>query len=358
MNTTSTEVWITSSVISFILLLLNLSIVIKECETRKSKDVLFASKYLALWSGLCMITAPIASLFCTLQYCPGFCYIPSYVYRIVAFAQLLFVGYYQLSRLYYCFARDKVYSNKGYPTCTFVIMFGMPIICYFALIYFISDHHIISCGIDDKYQAYHTNSQTMRHPKFASRASVIALGIFIIWDFVTLMLYIHKIRMFTTYCNPETQIKNRILSILHKIAIVTLFYHFMELLILVCIRLISTLTVIDSTVTVINFIALLYNYSIYVIMDHNEKSYQLFLNILFKSKLYFVCYCCCKPMIIQQLDDIRSTELKVMESRTDNTSANPTIDNTAYGTTIHDISANHAKIVVRERPFSDVTTVN
>ena len=86
----------------------------------------------------------------------------------------------------------------------------------------------------------------------------------------------------------------------------------------------------------------------YIMLDHNKKSYQWFLEILYGFRLYFVCYCCCKKMIIQQLNDIREEECTTnvddnKGSKKDNCLQ---IENTEYGTKINDISVNHAKIEI------------
>ena len=349
MTTVYPEVWIPTCIISLIFFLLTFRLVIKERKARKSENIQFTTKYLAFWSALCITTAPIASLIGTLRYFPGFCYISAYLFRINAFAGLIFVGYYQLARLYYCFARDKVHSNKGYPNWLFLIMFAIAFVFYFTFIFFNLDHYTISCGINNKYQAYYNKSRPVRDPKWISYVSVIALAVCIIWDLVTLMLYIYKIRVFTKCYNNNTKVENRILSILYKITIITLFYHFVEILTLFCVFWLTKITPIIDGVTVVNFYALLYSYSMYIMMDHNKKSYQWFLKILYKFRLYLVCYCCCKRMVIQQLDDTQLLEQTMADNKNKNP---PTIENTEYDTTMHDISVNHAKIQIRQTQFS------
>ena len=328
--------------------------VFKECKSRNSGNILFTTKYLALWSALCIATAPISSLTGTLRYFPGFCHIAPYVFRITAFAGLIFLGYYQLSRLYYCFARDKVHSNKGYPNWLFVIMFAIAFLFYFTFIFFNVDHYTISCGINNKYQAYYNKSRPLRNPKWIMPVSTIALVVCIIWDLLTLSLYINKVRMFTKFYNNDTKIKNRILLILNKIIIITLFYHFVQILTLFCVFWLTKVTSIIDGVTVANFYALLHSYSMYIMVDHNKKSYEWFLNILYRSRLYFVC-CCCKRIVIQQLDEIQLLESTVGEKKCAHPSA---IEHTEYDTETHDISVNHAKIKTKEPHISLEIIIN
>ena len=76
-----------------------------------------------------------------------------------AYPQQTTLGFYQLSRLYYCFARDKVNSSEGYPNWVFIIMFAYAIVCYVAILFFSIDHYVISCGINGRYQTYTTDKQ-------------------------------------------------------------------------------------------------------------------------------------------------------------------------------------------------------
>ena len=93
----------------------------------------------------------------------------------------------------------------------------------------------------------------------------------------------------------------------------------------------------------------------YIMLDHNQKTYRWFLKILYSFRLYFVCYCCCKKMITRQLNNIRLMESTIVDD--DKRDNYPKIENTNYETKVHDISVNHAKIEIR-RQFSVETTNN
>ena len=350
------EFWIPLCVIVFIFFLLNTRLVFKECKTRKSKNITLTTKYLALWSILCMIFGSISLLFITLSDFPGVCYISLYLARIFTFGQPLTLEFYQLSRLYYCFARNQVYSNNGYPNWLFVIMFGVIIICYMILVFLIMDHYVISCGINNRYQAYE-NVQYFRNQQLYPYAATIAVAGYIIWDVITLMLYIFKIRMFTKSTNSkDDKVKNRILSILNKITIITLFYQFIAFLIGAITSFLPNRNLYRIVIEgLISLIFILYSYSIYIMMDHNKKSYQWFLKILYRFKLYFVCYCFCKKRLMEQLNEMRM-DLTTINDKSDRDS-HQQIEKTEYDTKMHDITVNHAKIEVRNLEFSVETTI-
>ena len=69
------------------------------------------------------------------------------------------------------------------------------------------------------------------------------------------------------------------------------------------------------------------------------------MKILYGFRLYFICYCC-ERMIMPQWNDLRLLELAIDEdNKKDN---NPQIENTEYGTEVHDITVNHGKIEMRD----------
>ena len=351
--TTPPEIWISSCSLSFILLVLNTRLVSKEYKRRRAGNITFTTKYIVLWSILCMILGPTCLLVITLKQIPGFCYISLVIFRLTLYAQPIILGLYQLSRLHYCFAREKVYSNKGYPNWLFLIMFGYAIILYSGISFFSIDHYVVSCGINNRYQAYE-NYKYLMHKNSYPFAIAICTVMYIIWDVTTLMLYIYKIRMFTkSKQGTDDKVKHRILSILNKITIITLFYQFVAILLtLAWYLLVYTNHRLIACIPTY-FSPLLYTYSMYIMLDHNKNSYKWFLKILYGFRLYFVCYCCCNKRITQQWNDVRSMDLSLADNSGDNC---PQIDNTIYDTKTHDILANNVQI--RFQALSIETTIN
>ena len=96
----------------------------KEWQKRRA-GVNFTTKSLKIWSALCIFSGPLIGFCIFALYFDGFCYFTWYFIGVTILYQPVFMGLYQLSRLYYCFANNQVYSNKGYPNWLFNIMFGL-----------------------------------------------------------------------------------------------------------------------------------------------------------------------------------------------------------------------------------------
>ena len=342
---TEPEIWIPYSVIGFIVFMLNSCLVFKECKMRKSENITLTTKYLALWSMTSMMAGSISLLFETLTELPGFCYVSRTASRAFLYLQPITIGFYQLSRLHYCFARNQVYSDKGYPDWLFITMFGVAIVLYVSEVIISIDRYVASCGINSAYQSY-INYQYLRDKELFQFLMSIISGVFVIWDVITLILYIYKILLFTnSKYGKDDKVRNRILSILNKITIITLFYQVMSILIVIHWALLHAEhpnRLFDRILTCLP--QLLYGYSMYIMLDHNKKSYNCFLKILYRFRLYFVCYCCCKQMIFQQWNDIQLMELTITDDKQNNC---PNIENTEYGTKVNDTKVNRPEIEFR-----------
>ena len=342
---TEPEIWIPYCVIGFVVFLLNSCLVFKECKMRKSENITLTTKYLALWSMSSMMAGSISLLFEILMEFPGFCYVSRAASRAFIYSQPITFGFYQLSRLHYCFARTQVYSDKGYPDWLFITMFGVAIVLYVFEIIISIDHYVSSCGINYEYQSY-INYQYLRDKELYQFWMSIIMGVYVIWDVTTLILYIYKIRVFTnSEHSKDDKVRNRILSILNRITIITLFYQVMSISIVIYWVLFHAEhpnRLFDTVLTCLP--QLLYGYSMYIMLDHNKKSYNCFLKILYRFRLYFVCYCCCKQMIIQQWSDIQLTELTINDNERD---VCPNIETTDYGTKVNDTIVNPPKIEFR-----------
>ena len=93
----------------------------------------------------------------------------------------------------------------------------------------------------------------------------------------------------------------------------------------------------------------------YIMLDHNKKSYESFLKVLYRFRLYFVCYCCCKQMIIQQWNDIQLMKLTINDDNKRDKCQN--IVNTEYDTKSYDTRVNPPEIQIRGS-FSTKTITN
>ena len=196
-------VWISKSVIGLFTMIINFVIFKKEWKKRKSKKINFTNKYLQIFSFITIIFGVLYG-FCTfLLPFNIFCHFASPMNITCIICECLFMGYYQLSRLYYCFSSHKIYSNKGYPNWLFIIMYIFGILLSFTgiLSTWLSENILRSCGINKKYQ-YFENKYTIFNKLFQDIWYVGPL-IYILWDFTTLLLYIFKIRSFKKYKSSE-----------------------------------------------------------------------------------------------------------------------------------------------------------
>ena len=101
----------------------------------------------------------------------------------------------------------------------------------------------------------------------------------------------------------------------------------------------------------------------FIMMDHNHRTYEKFLRILRVTKLYWLGCCCCKHMVIQQVDEMNETNMRHLSVDNDNVIAatgrlkRSITEETVYDVTVHDIKPDHAKIEVRrmEPSFNQLT---
>ena len=336
----------------------------KEINKRRSGDAIFTTKYLKIWSILCIISGFIAAFGAASYFIDGFCYINRWVWMISLYNQYVFMGFYQLSRLYYSFANDKIHSKKGYPNYIFIIMFTVGIIFMITIYPFHASHVVTHCGIGDKL-VYHEQVKISTVDIEGFYFSVITFGGALIWDFITLALYAFKIRVLyqarknmVTSSNAYSpsqvendQVQTRILSILYKIAIITLFYEFVFFMVLSFVTIAAELKV--TWLYYVSFCLsndipiLTLTFCMFIMMDHNHGTYGRFLRILYVTKLYWIGCCCCRYMVIQQVNEMNKE--MTMHLKSDNGKKRASItEETVYNVSAHDIKPSHAKIEVRK----------
>jgi len=134
------------------------------------------------------------------------------------------------------------------------------------------------------------------------------------WDITTLLMYIYKIwKIGTFYKIKDEDIWNNILSILHRVVTITLFYQITAFLLEI--TLISISLIIDlknnPNIKIGFFIqsvvsSSILSLSIYLMMEHNTSTYVAFLQFLRKFRLHCLCLCCCRGIVDQQLETLNS----------------------------------------------------
>ena len=305
--------WIPTTIIaSGISTLITFSILKKERAKRKLASTTFITKSLEYTSYSCIICSFITNFLSFLEKFDGFCYFSDLVSEFMYSTQAVLMGFYQLSRLYYCFSKTQVYSNKGYSSWVFILMviIGILLLINWPLANLFSGVLILKskCGIDKHGQFYYIS-----HKKLVFEGAFIWPGLVIIsylsWDVLTLILYVSKIISFKRYKEINLVIYKRILFILYKIVILTLFYEIISLLTSVIFILVVAMTsdtifrIVTSVISDINIVAVCY--AMYLMMDHNVKEYTRFLKMIKRLKLYFFC---CKHMVNNQLHELDMDE--------------------------------------------------
>ena len=255
--------------------------------------------------------------------------------------QVLFKGLYQLSRLHYCFANDQIHSNKGYPKWLFIMMITAGIvlsISYVISVLLLYPYSILStCGITKELEYYAASFQFISiGDGFIKRAIIIAVGVlFVTWDITTLYLYIYKIHLFRSELKSKhgDNVYKRIILILHKIVILTIFYQLIGLIVLIIAFITTTVNLSGVSLSIVETVrSLSITIAIYLMMDHNEDEYIKFLKIVHCLRFHAIC-CKYRNMVIDQLDELDMIDIEI------NSGNNiPTNELTTIDTRIRDIS--------------------
>ena len=311
--------WITRTAFAVMFVILSFLIMKRELKKRffqRQIKVEFTTKILQYSSLMGIISSFITFTMSSLGFFNITCIFGRFIGYVFVSIQFTSMGFYQLSRLYYCFANSQIHSNRGYPKWLFIIMCIIGIIVLptypISILYSASGTVIKShCGIsgDDWYHYYQD-----ANPKVSSRTGglwAIASLIYFIWDITTILLYVWKIRLFKQY-HKESQpiVYKRILSILYKIFILTLFYEVATV--------ISVVTNIQGDRMIINAIMgsfrfippFSYCYAMFLMMDHNHSEYIMFLRVIAKLRLHICCCCCCGYIMVkEQLNEVDAMDM-------------------------------------------------
>eukprot|EP01084_Bolivina_argentea_P177546 307009_1 len=340
--------WILISLIGLLTMVISILLLNKERENRKSRSNTFATKFLKIGPILCIISGISFGCSQFVLFFNGFCHIAGYWNVISIGSQAVIMGFYQLSRLYYCFAQNKVYSNKGYPNWLFLIMYTFGAIYFFYNVifplFFLQSYLPKSCGINSQYQAIH--SLPIKNKTLAICLQM-ATNVYVLWDVLTLLLYIIKmITIHYKYRNQsDSDVHIRIMSILKRILLLTMFYEIFALLA-------GIVTNITNNSETNNFllyqflsfsmVSLSITYSMFLMQQHNADQYRQFLQLLYYSNLYYICCCCCKSMIIYELEMHQTDKMNIKCSNEENKTNND--HDTINETKDHSIKLEHSKV--------------
>ena len=248
---------------------------------------------------------------------------------------ILSMGFYQLSRLHYCFSNSQIHSDKGYPKWLFNIMYTIGIILainYIASIEFVKNGHIFQtkCGINDKYEFFYQPLDLIT----TNISSLYYFGVglcFSIWDLFTLYLYISKIKTFRVYQHKNPSVYKRIKSILQKVFILTVFYQIVGVCSILIDAMIEPKGLLYSLIYAVSIysIPLAIGISMWLMMDHNVNKYRKFLMFVQYLKLNYLC-CKWKYFVLEQLEylnkDIQGMVKEMKNDRNDDETRNQTVN--------------------------------
>ena len=271
--------------VTAITLPISLYILHEERKKRQSGEAIFASKALGAFSYLCIATGPIVLILSAFEFIESsICYI--FVSAAVAAHsfQGLFMEYFQVSRLHYCFSADQVHSDKGYPKWIFMLMFAAITLIEGAWIV------LVVLIINNLFCRISTTSLTgflmSGNPRIYI-AFTIAV-VFVNFQLITALLYWIKLRHIMKH-NESEAVHRNLEAVLFRILILTLSYTFVNAGIqMVALAFGPVMTVV-------------YSASMYLMQDHNTKEYVTFLGVLKKSKMYLCC-CCCHRIFERQYE--------------------------------------------------------
>ena len=302
--------WIPETLIAFIVSIITIWMLKHERKQRRDKAVKFTTKSLEFCSILCIICGLITNIFLFARNVNGFCHFSAFIFDVFAALQATFMGLYQLSRLYYCFANNQIYSNNGYPKWLFILMIVIPIttaINYSVATLLTPGIFNTKCGINHNYEFYRTScSLYPEGVQIVFYWAAVCVFVTVLWDLAILLLYVYKIRSFKDGIKDkhgDNKVYNRILSILYKICILTVFYD-MVVLICVFVMLIGEHFVENfgnySWSIMQSLCSFAWSYSMFLMMDYNGKEYKKFLKVIYQLKFYYIC-CKYRYMVNQQL---------------------------------------------------------
>ena len=164
--------WIATTVIYSMFAIFSAVILKSEIYQRKDGSSSFTNNWFKNFSFSCVFFGFIYQLFNALQHVPYLCTFIVYIGSMSSIIQIISLGFYQLSRLYYCFANEQVHFDKGYPKWLFILKSMIGII--------MSLCWIILAGMI--YIGYRVNT-------YFSTFILVTQFLFLVWDISILLLF-------------------------------------------------------------------------------------------------------------------------------------------------------------------------
>ena len=181
-------------------------------------------------------------------------------------------------------------------------------------------------------------------------------------DFLTLILYIHKVSSFKKYKSDKYDgVHKRIMSVLLRVTICTLLYqipaYFLYLPTAILYfqgdnRKVLWIQVLLWISLLIWMITL--NYSMYLMQSHNTKEYHVFMRCLVRIRILNLCYCCKDGIQYEMKMAMDANEVKMVQSTDDQRKT----DDTVYDTRALSIDTHMKKTEINPMELSVESIVN
>ena len=343
--TLTPENWLSWMIIGLIATALTGIVTRMECKNRRSEANRFASDSLRITSTVSIGCGLTTAILMCLTVLPGVCMLQLAAPLMMFGAQFLFMGFYQLSRLHYCFSQNSAHHQNGYPQWIFIVMVtvGSLLMASYAILTFLGHPLHSTCDFkrDYTFQWEYMDSSILfqgdlkkQKNSFYTFYNIICVAA-LLWDLTTLLLYCYKINAFRKIPTlQQNAVWRKIMFILQHILVITLFYQISFLVIVAALRAVVYVPHIGRTAsyTILNALigsfTVLYSISMYLMMEHNTEAYVRFLRCFKRTYLKYICFCCCHRIIDRQLKDLqsRTSETGMEDSHNESESITSTLE--------------------------------
>ena len=283
----------------------------KEPQNNNEPPNLF-QKWLDRWSMLTFIFASTAVTIMPFDQIFTICrFIRAFTYFFY-FQAKIWITFYQIARLQFCFAQSQVHSKYGYSKRWFIFLYFNGVILTIFNVYSQIDTAFVS--------KYHRHSYRTCIADESSNWEVIEEliinGTFFyygVWDWTVFMCYIIKICQYYKKSDKvEESISKRIMFIVYKIAFLTAILEVVALIVVILYDVIHDDGVNWILRLILNvflvFEAFITVYLVYLMVDHNNNEYVVFIKRLNTIGMF----CCCKSFvdIALEMEIVDSIELE------------------------------------------------
>jgi len=291
--------WLISCGVALIFFLPTVYVLYIEISKRLMMMTRFPTLGLRLWSLICMCLGPVFQLSVALLYPDGVCHIAWFVANVAAIAQPIAMGFYQISRLHFCFSNHRA---MGYPNWLMLSMYTVGGLLLVNLVPIaLSNAVLYNCG-------YATSESEFEVSIGAYNLLVLA------WDAAILALYAYKIRALGLEMSAKTSKTNetsssprsrartktqmrRVREVLRRVCTVTVSYQLVNAVLFglnaasyfachsdECIDVSFNVLFLVMTAT--------YTFSAFLMLPHNDAAYNTYLSALRFTRLD--CICCAR----------------------------------------------------------------